>query len=112
MAASGLSSAALGGNPAPGRPILRLEQLLVHYPGSAVATLNGLDLSLHPGERLALVGPSGCGKSTVARAVLQLLPPGSRCEGGLELAGQDPRRLGQGALRHLRGGARRSTRFE
>jgi peptide/nickel transport system ATP-binding protein len=105
MAASGLSSAALGGNPAPGRPILRLEQLLVHYPGSAVATLNGLDLSLHPGERLALVGPSGCGKSTVARAVLQLLPPGSRCEGGLELAGQDPRRLGQGALRHLRGGA-------
>lgn len=105
MAASGLSSAALGGNPAPGQPILRLEQLLVHYPGSAVATLNGLDLSLHPGERLALVGPSGCGKSTVARAVLQLLPPGSRCEGGLELAGQDPRRLGQGALRHLRGGA-------
>jgi len=60
---------------------------------------------LQPGERLALVGPSGCGKSTVARAVLQLLPPGSRCEGGLELAGQDPRRLGQRDLRRLRGGA-------
>ena len=85
--------------------ILRLRQLLVHYPGTAVATLNGLDLVLQPGERLALVGPSGCGKSTVARAVLQLLPPGSRCEGGLELAGQDPRRLGQRDLRRLRGGA-------
>ena len=87
------------------RAILTLEQLVVHYPGSAVATLNGLDLMLHPGERLALVGPSGCGKSTVARAVLQLLPPGSRCDGGLDLAGQDPRRLSQRALRRLRGGA-------
>jgi peptide/nickel transport system ATP-binding protein len=87
------------------RAILTLEQLVVHYPGSAVATLNGLDLVLHPGERLALVGPSGCGKSTVARAVLQLLPPGSRCDGGLDLAGQDPRRLSQRALRRLRGGA-------
>ncbi len=105
MAASGSPSAAREGNPATSRPILSLQQLLVHYPGSAVATLNGLDLTLHPGERLALVGPSGCGKSTVARAVLQLLPPGSRCAGGLELAGQDPRRLGQRALRRLRGGA-------
>ena len=98
------AAAPLGTN-GPARAILSLQQLLVHYPGTAVATLNGLDLVLQPGERLALVGPSGCGKSTVARAVLQLLPPGSRCEGGLELAGQDPRRLGQRDLRRLRGGA-------
>jgi peptide/nickel transport system ATP-binding protein len=51
------------------------------------------------------VGPSGCGKSTVARAVLQLLPPGSQCEGEIRLAGQDPRRLRRGALRRLRGEA-------
>lgn len=103
--ASGSPAAAPLGTNGPAPAILRLKQLLVHYPGSAVATLNGLDLVLQPGERLALVGPSGCGKSTVARAVLQLLPPGSRCEGGLELAGQDPRRLGQRDLRRLRGGA-------
>ena len=103
--ASGSPAAAPLGTNGPAPAILRLKQLVVHYPGSAVATLNGLDLVLQPGERLALVGPSGCGKSTVARAVLQLLPPGSRCEGGLELAGQDPRRLGQRDLRRLRGGA-------
>ena len=103
--ASGSPAAAPLGTNGPAPAILRLKQLLVHYPGTAVATLNGLDLVLQPGERLALVGPSGCGKSTVARAVLQLLPPGSRCEGGLELAGQDPRRLDQRDLRRLRGGA-------
>ncbi|MEB3200121.1 MAG: ABC transporter ATP-binding protein [Synechococcaceae cyanobacterium] len=85
--------------------VLRLQQLQVHYPGSSQPTLAGLDLTLQRGDRLALVGPSGCGKSTVARAVLQLLPPGSRCDGTLELTGQDPRRLSRGALRRLRGEA-------
>jgi len=86
-------------------PVLELRQLRVHYPAAERPTLDGLDLSLHPGERLALVGPSGCGKSTVARAVLQLLPHGSSCEGGLELTGQDPRHLSRADLRRLRGGA-------
>jgi peptide/nickel transport system ATP-binding protein len=78
---------------------------MVRYPGAATPTLDGLDLCLSAGDRLALVGPSGCGKSTVARAVLQLLPPGSECRGELELTGTDPRSLGRGALRHLRGEA-------
>jgi peptide/nickel transport system ATP-binding protein len=85
--------------------VLRLADLRVRYPGAAAASLDGLNLTLHPGDRLALVGPSGCGKSTVARAVLQLLPPGSSCTGSLELAGQDPRRLSRSALRQLRGEA-------
>jgi len=86
-------------------PVLHLQQLNVCYPGAEHNTLDGLDLQLQAGQRLALVGPSGCGKSTVARAVLQLLPQGSRCSGGLELCGQDPRRLRRGALRQLRGEA-------
>ena len=86
-------------------PVLQLEELVVAYPGSADPTLDGLTLSLRRGERLALVGPSGCGKSTVARAVLGLLPEGSRSHGRLELMGSDPRRLRRGALNRLRGEA-------
>ena len=89
--------------PVPGEPVLKIAGLLVRYPGAEQPTLAGLDLHLAAGDRLALVGPSGCGKSTVARAVLQLLPPGSTCTGGLELAGQDPRQLDRAALRQLRG---------
>ena len=45
------------------------------YPGSQVKVLNGLDLKLEQGERLALVGRSGSGKSTVAGLLLGLLTP-------------------------------------
>ncbi len=91
--------------PSAPREVLRLQGLKVRYPGSPINVLDGLDLRLNQGETLALVGPSGCGKSTVARAVLQLLPPGSLCEGRLELTGEDPRRLSASSLRQLRGQA-------
>ncbi len=91
--------------PVPGAPVLRIAGLLVRYPRAERPTLDGLDLTLAAGDRLALVGPSGCGKSTVARAVLQLLPPGSSCTGDLELLGQDPRQLDRATLRQLRGEA-------
>jgi len=91
--------------PSAPREVLRLQGLKVRYPGSPTNVLDGLDLRLNQGETLALVGPSGCGKSTVARAVLQLLPPGSRCEGRLELTGVDPRRLSASSLQQLRGQA-------
>ena len=74
-------------------PVLAIENLVVRYPEAERPTLDGLNLTLAAGDRLALVGPSGCGKSTVARAVLQLLPPGSQCSGSLLLAGQNPSQM-------------------
>jgi ABC-type dipeptide/oligopeptide/nickel transport system ATPase component len=53
--------------------MLRVEDLVVTY--GATTALQGVSLSVDPGEIVALVGESGCGKSTMALTIPQLLPP-------------------------------------
>ena len=80
---------------APGT-VLTLNQLRLRYPGSESWTLDGLDLSLKSGDRLALVGPSGCGKSTVIQLIQRLYDPDS---GSLLLDQTDIRQMNLGWLR-------------
>jgi NitT/TauT family transport system ATP-binding protein len=54
---------------------LELDDVRLSYTGGPV--VNGLSLTVQPGEILVLTGPSGCGKSTVLRALAGLLPPDS-----------------------------------
>ena len=52
---------------------LELDRIQLSYTGEPV--VDGLSLTVQPGEILVLTGPSGCGKSTVLRALAGLLKP-------------------------------------
>ena len=81
--------------PWPVRGELSLSSVdLAYEPG--VPVLRGLDLTVRPGEHLAVVGPSGSGKSTVAALVLRLLDPDA---GSVRLDGTDLRELDLSWLR-------------
>ena len=68
-----------------GRAVLRVEDLRVHYhtDRGPVRAVDGIDFELRRGERLGLVGESGSGKSTTAMALMRLIRPPGRIEGGL-----------------------------
>jgi peptide/nickel transport system ATP-binding protein len=85
--------------------LLALDDLAVHYRTGAgqVRAVDGISLSLRPGEALGLVGESGCGKTTAAKSILRLLPPnGLVARGRVELEGRDLVALDAEAMRRVR----------
>ena len=74
-----------------------MSDVIFHYPTRPeVKVLQGLTVSVKPGQTLALVGPSGCGKSTVVSLIERFYDPTA---GALTLDGSDVRELN---LRWLR----------
>ena len=79
--------------PRPLRGELRFEAVGFRYPSRpGHAALEGFDLHIAPGERVALVGPSGAGKSTVLSLLLRFHDPASGrvLADGVDLRGFDP----------------------
>ncbi|WP_295939836.1 thiol reductant ABC exporter subunit CydD [uncultured Xanthomonas sp.] len=56
-------------------PLLQARALHLRPLGARCDAVQGLDVDLHAGQRLALVGPSGSGKSTLLEALAGWLPP-------------------------------------
>jgi oligopeptide/dipeptide ABC transporter ATP-binding protein len=66
--------------PQAGEPLLEVRDVAVAFGarrGTVARAVDGVHLSIRPGEVLALVGESGCGKTTLARTILGLERPGS-----------------------------------
>jgi peptide/nickel transport system ATP-binding protein len=83
--------------PARQDPLLAVRNLTKHYPvgggffkkpTGTVRAVDGVDLSIRPGETMGLVGESGCGKTTLGRCIARLLEPTS---GQLMYRGPDGR---------------------
>src|SRR4030095_4144089 len=64
--------------------VLQVRNLQVSYYTDAgrACALDGVNLTLSPGEKLGLVGESGSGKSTMALAMMRMIKPPGRIEGG------------------------------
>ena len=89
------------------QPLLSIEDLVVEFrtEAGAIRAVDGLTLTVSPGERVGLVGESGCGKSVTALALLGLVPsPPGRIAGGRVLFdGRDLTALPEAELRRVRG---------
>jgi ATP-binding cassette subfamily B protein len=73
-------------------PTIRFEEVSFTYPGAIRPTLDGLSLSVRPGETLAVVGENGVGKTTFVKLMGGLYRPdsGRITVDGVDLAESDP----------------------
>ena len=66
-------------------PLLEFDDFKLHFDtfDGCYQALDGVTLSVAPGEALGIVGETGCGKSVTAKSVLGLVPsPPARVAGG------------------------------
>ena len=82
--------------PAPRPAAVRLEGVTARYATGEPLVLQGVDLRLDPGARVALVGPSGAGKTTVTSLLFRFLDPE---QGRVTIGGRDVRDLRQADVR-------------
>jgi ATP-binding cassette subfamily B protein len=81
----------------PVRGALTFEDVQFSYPSRPqISALDGFNLTIEPGETIALVGPSGAGKSTVIQMVQRFYDPQS---GTVRIDGMDLRDLNRGEFR-------------
>ena len=79
-----------------GGAVLRVERAGVRYAPDAPWVLDGVDLELSPGRRVALLGASGAGKTTLAHLLVRFRDPDA---GRVTLAGHDLREYSQDDVR-------------
>jgi len=87
--------------------LLSIENLHVQFKiyEGRLSVLNGIQMTVHTGERVGLVGEAGCGKTTSMKCVLKILPspPGEITAGKILFHGRDILTMGTREMQHIRG---------
>lgn len=85
--------------------VIEFKDYSFKYRSQVEPTLQDINLSIYPGEKVLIVGPSGSGKSTLAHCTNGLVPFSFTGEstGSLKIKGQDPKELGIFGLSKLVG---------
>src|SRR5262245_7393728 len=85
-------------------PVLEIQNLTISYRGGAQAAVRGVNLTIRPGEVVAVIGESGSGKSTLSKAAIGLLPDSARIDSGsIRVAGHELTGLSEREVVKLRG---------
>ncbi|MBF0967091.1 MAG: ABC transporter ATP-binding protein [Actinomyces bouchesdurhonensis] len=103
---AGTASAPSDVHPDDANPLLKITDLEVTFTSSTgvVPAVRGANLTIYPGQTVAIVGESGSGKSTTAAAVIGLLPGTGKVAGGtIEFDGRDITHLSTNEWVSLRG---------
>ncbi len=89
-------------------PLIKLTDLRISFGKGAqrMDAVKGIDLSIMPGETVAVVGESGSGKSVTALAMTKLLPDPPQCEisGSIDMEDKNILTIPTEDLRKIRGG--------
>ncbi|MCP9234627.1 ABC transporter ATP-binding protein [Lewinella sp. JB7] len=80
----------------PVRGGITFDQVTFVYPDTGIRALDGLDFTLEPGQKLAIIGRTGSGKTSVADLLLRMYDVTS---GRILIDGQDIREVGLANLR-------------
>lgn len=75
---------------------IEIENLAFRYGENLPYLYQGLNISIEPGQCIAIMGPSGCGKSTLAKLLQGFYQP---TEGAIKIDGHDIRHLSANELR-------------
>ncbi|MEF2966454.1 ABC transporter ATP-binding protein [Paenibacillus sp. M1] len=89
------------------QPVLQIQNLRTSFftDRGEVPAVDGVNLTVNPGEVLGVVGESGCGKSVTSLSVLKLIPepPGKIVGGSILFKGEDLVPLKEREMRRIRG---------
>ena len=87
-------------------PLLEMKDLKISFTSSTgtVDAVRGINMTIYPGQSVAIVGESGSGKSTAAMSIIGLLPGTGKVTGGQILfQGKDLTKLSEKQMQAYRG---------